>query len=163
MSGVVITTEIDGFQEAYFILEKLANSGIKFKLADFAGFELKNLSHDAFNDERDPVSGAKWKQSSAAAGRQTLYKRGDLFRSVQHEAFPDGSLLVGSNKVYARIHQNGGTIEAKHKPYLIFKVGGQFVKVKKVTMPQRRFLGHPADWPAKLLAMPEVGQLLEPV
>ncbi len=164
MSGIVVTTELRGFQEAFFILEKLANGNL-YRLADFSGTELKGLTYKAFKDEVDPVTGEKWKKSSSAAsgGRSTLYKRGDLFRSVQHEPLADGSVLLGSNKVYARIHQKGGKIEPKNGGYLTFKVGGGFVKVKSVNIPRRRFLGHPDDWVAKLLVMDEVRSLLEPV
>ena len=149
MTGTAISIEIDGFEEALRKLNALTDPKVLFKLADFAGFELKGLTNEAFERGKDPVTGDKWEPSRRASisGGQTLWKRGDLFRSVQHEAFSDGSLLHGSNKIYARIHQEGG----------------QAGRNKKVTIPQRRFLGHPDDWLPKLLVMPEVGQLLEPV
>lgn len=48
--------------------------------------------------------------------------------------------IVSTNKKYAPIHEYGGTIAAKSSPYLFFKVGGQWVKTKEVTIPARSFL-----------------------
>lgn len=53
----------------------------------------------------------------------------------------EDSLEVGSNEVYARIHNEGGTIVPKNAAALVFSMGGQTFKVKSVTIPQRRFLG----------------------
>lgn len=47
----------------------------------------------------------------------------------------------GSNEIYARIHNEGGTIVPKNAAALIFSMGGQHSAVQKVTIPQRQFLG----------------------
>ena len=41
--------------------------------------------------------------------------------------------------VYASIHEYGGVIRARTKPYLVFRVKGQWVRVKQVRIRQKRF------------------------
>ncbi|MBI5328862.1 MAG: phage virion morphogenesis protein [Deltaproteobacteria bacterium] len=56
---------------------------------------------------------------------------------------------VGTNVQYAAIHQFGGKITAKNKPYLKFKVGEKWVSKKSVTIPARPFmLVQDEDWTA---------------
>jgi len=43
-------------------------------------------------------------------------------------------LQTGKQKLYARIHETGGTIRAKRAPYLTFKIKGQWVRVKSVVI-----------------------------
>lgn len=52
-----------------------------------------------------------------------------------------GGVTIGSNEVYARIHNDGGTIVPKSASALVFSMGGQTFKVQKVTIPKRQFLG----------------------
>ena len=40
---------------------------------------------------------------------------------------------------YARIQEYGGVIRARNKPYLMFQVGGHFVKVKQVTIKGKHY------------------------
>lgn len=53
----------------------------------------------------------------------------------------EGGVEIGSNVVYARIHNEGGTIVPKNAAALVFSMGGQTFHVKSVTIPQRQFLG----------------------
>ena len=95
-----------------------------------------------FAAEEDP-EGRKWKQSQRAQvqGGQTLSDNAHLRNSIDYAATSD-KVMVGSNLVYARIHQLGGTINAKNGNYLKFKTAnGGFVSVKKVDMPARPYLG----------------------
>ncbi|HCJ70647.1 phage virion morphogenesis protein [Agrobacterium pusense] len=48
---------------------------------------------------------------------------------------------IGSEVIYARIHNEGGVIRPKNASALVFSMGGQTFKVKSVTMPKRQFLG----------------------
>jgi phage gpG-like protein len=74
------------------------------------------------------------------------YRKGNLRRSVTSEIIPrrDDIEIVfraGSEKVpYPRIHEEGGIIKAKKKPYLIFKGKDGWVAVKQVTMPRRPYM-----------------------
>ena len=54
---------------------------------------------------------------------------------------PGDAVRVGTNVVYAAIHNYGGTIKPKKAKYLKFMVGGQWASKKEVTIPQRQFLG----------------------
>ena len=49
-------------------------------------------------------------------------------------------VVIGSNLKYARIHEFGGVIKAKNSPFLVFKIGKQWISVKQVTIPARPFL-----------------------
>lgn len=47
----------------------------------------------------------------------------------------------GTNLIYARIQEYGGTIVAKNKPFLVFKTrDGRWHSVKSVTIPARAYL-----------------------
>jgi len=41
---------------------------------------------------------------------------------------------------YARIQEYGGTIRARNKPYLVYRVGGQWRKSKSVTITGKHYL-----------------------
>ncbi len=87
--------------------------------------------------------GAPWKKSVRvqAFGGQTLRDQGVLANSISWQADAN-SVAIGTNLVYAAIHQFGGPIRPKSAGALAFRLPtGQFVKVKKVTMPERPFLG----------------------
>ena len=113
------------------------------ELAEIAGPELYKLSMDAFEKKKDPETGESWKPSKA--NPDTLRKSMDLTSSVTWDASGRGQLLaIGSDREYARIHQQGG------------KAG----RGRKVEIPQRRYLGAPDGWVPELLAMPQVKKLL---
>ena len=101
----------------------------KFNLSDFAdiaGAELYKLSMAAFERKRDPVTGHTWKPSKK--NPDTLRDTGHLQKSVTWDVSGRGELLViGSSREYARIHQ----------------LGGQAGRGRKVSIPQRRYLGAP--------------------
>lgn len=48
-------------------------------------------------------------------------------------------LLTGKTKLYALIHEIGGVIKAKNKPYLVFWVMGQWVRVKQVKITAKHY------------------------
>lgn len=66
--------------------------------------------------------------------------RGGLFGSLTSQV-DDRTLRVGTNKIYAAIHQFGGTITPRNAEALVFRLGGRVVRAKKVTIPARPFLG----------------------
>ena len=113
------------------------------ELAQIAGEELKKVTYEAIETKKDPVTGTSWKQSQN--NEDTLYKGGYLKQSVDWDASGRGELLsIGSNKEYARIHQEGG----------------QAGRGRKVTIPQRRYLGAPDGFVKELLEMSKVKKLL---
>ena len=52
---------------------------------------------------------------------------------------------VGSNVKYASIHETGGVIEPKNSSALRFKYNGEWVTVKKVVMPARKYMSISLD------------------
>lgn len=82
--------------------------------------------------------GVPWKPVSSRLG-QTLVDTGRLRRSITFRASPK-DVVVGTNVKYAPIHQFGGTIVPKNKPYLVFKTSSGWVRTKKVKIPARPFM-----------------------
>lgn len=75
-----------------------------------------------------------------AAGKgQTLVQSHRLEDSITPEASAR-NVRVGTNVIYAAIHQFGGRIVAKGKA-LAFKIGRKLILKKSVTIPAREFLG----------------------
>lgn len=73
-------------------------------------------------------------------GRKLLQGEGDLKKSIVIGEITSSSVKVGSSLPYARIHQLGGTIKPRKKALLIPVGGGQYLKLKKVTIPARPYL-----------------------
>ena len=100
------------------------------------------------------VSGHAMRQSLLAGGSvveaeaknnilyEGLIDEGRLRASIAAEAITDNEVLIGTNVVYAAIHEFGGTITPKRAKYLRFywKEIGQWVTTKKVTIPPRPYL-----------------------
>jgi len=65
--------------------------------------------------------------------------RGSIQSGVKNG--PSGTVgWVGSNLIYARIHELGGIIKPRAKKYLRFPINGHWVTVSKVKMPARPYL-----------------------
>jgi phage virion morphogenesis protein len=52
-----------------------------------------------------------------------------------------GTVIWGSNRIYAAAHQFGATIVPKNAKALVFMLGDRLVRVKKVVLPARPYLG----------------------
>jgi len=112
-----------------------------------AGLGLVLSTQDRFETGVGP-DGEKWKVSGASKerGGKTLIDGGDLYGSITFDVSND-SVEVGTNRIYAAIHQFGGVIVPKNAKNLTFKVGDKFVSTKKVTIPARPYLGiSDEDW-----------------
>ena len=115
------------------------------------GTALVEGTHQRFENGTGP-DGAAWAPLNPgyAAGKRgpgilrESGNRGGLMGSITRRASKD-SVEVGTNKVYAAIHQFGGTISSKSGGYLSFAIGGQFVRVRSVTIPARPFIGISED------------------
>jgi phage virion morphogenesis protein len=91
--------------------------------------------------------GTPWKPSLRAqvSGGRTLTQDGHLSGSISARHGP-GFAEWGVNRIYAAIHQFGGTIRAKSGKALRFRLaGGKFATVKAVKMPARPYLGISSD------------------
>lgn len=89
------------------------------------------------------------KEAKKFAGSSLTVRTGQLVNSIAGitSKKPLGGLIrINKKSQYPKgIHERGGVITAKRKPYLTFQVGGQWVKVKSVTIPPRPFLAPAVD------------------
>ena len=86
--------------------------------------------------------GAQYRPSPGPAKRDgtpsNLKLHGDLSKAF-HLTVTNTTATVGNPKIYARIHQLGGTIKAKAGGYLRFMSGDRWFTLKQVIMPARPF------------------------
>lgn len=97
--------------------------------------------HRIIGTKRAP-NGKAWPANRT--GTSVLHKSGTLARSIDYLVSGE-SAVIGSGLIYARIHQQGGTIRAKNKKALQFRVGNRFVTRKSVRIPPRPYLGLSAE------------------
>lgn len=142
-----IRVSIDGDTEK--ILKKISGlagidkAGINRAIAE----ALRTGTVERFEQQQSP-EGVAWKRSIRASGEGggvTLTRTAALRNSINARATKDGA-EVGTNTVYAATHQfgaSGRSIRAKDKPFLVFQVGGRWIRKKQVTVniPARPFLG----------------------
>lgn len=117
---------------------------------------LKSGIEQAFIDERDPETGARWKQLSpfTIAARQLagnwpgqiLHQSGRLASSFNPDFGPNFA-AAGTNLIYAAIQNFGGTIRPKQKKALSF--GGRLVS--KAVIPARQFAAISDDGASDIL------------
>lgn len=79
-----------------------------------------------------------------AAKEKAPKKSTNLARSI-HAGEPEvgasgGRIEVGTDMIYARIQEYGGEIEAKEGGWLVFQIGGHWVRVKSVTLKAQPYL-----------------------
>ncbi|MCU4601868.1 phage virion morphogenesis protein [Acinetobacter ursingii] len=130
---------------------------------DMGEYQVQSTQQN-FRDSKSP-DGTKWQPNSESTYMSilgslhenkdgTLNKKGinriqskkplvgsGLLRDQIHYQVSGDLLLVGSNLVYAAIHQFGGTIKPKNKKTLSWKIGNVSVFAKKVVIPAREYLG----------------------
>lgn len=138
-AAIRITVNDEAINAALARLEK--KSGSKQPLMEQIGASLLASTQLRFEREQAP-DGSPWPKSIRAAleGGQTLTDSARLKQSLTYVATED-AVEVGTNVIYAAIHQFGGRITAKNAKALRFKVAGQTVQVKSVDIPARPFLG----------------------
>jgi phage virion morphogenesis protein len=142
MTGVRM--ELKGSEEALGILsETISRTEDAKGLFDAIGMALVTSTQKRFEDEAGP-DGNPWPDSlrKTLLGGRTLTETARLVQSITHEA-SDARVAVGTNVIYAAIHQVGGTIKAKTEKGLRFRSPGNggWVRRNEVTMPARPFLG----------------------
>lgn len=106
------------------------------------GMALEALVRDRFDSGHGP-GGAAWQPSrrAIATGGTTLVKSGRLRRSITSRASPD-SVEIGTDVIYAVIHQEGGGIAPRRAERLLFTTfDGRTVAADRVDIPARPFLG----------------------
>lgn len=115
------------------------------------GEAAKAMSVESFEEGKSPA-GDEWKVSARAEEEsgQTLVDNAVLKNSIGVAVSGDEA-MVGTNVIYAAIHQLGGVIKPKSAKALQFKVSGGFVVVKKVEIPPRPYLPDAEDPPSALI------------
>jgi phage virion morphogenesis protein len=151
MAGAGIEVSLDkDFQTMLNALAKASNPD-KRRLLDFIGKELCDITESAFANEADPATGAKWAPlknprgkaaSEPGSTRPILWDSGNLGLSIHRELLDD-AVIVGSDKVYAAVHQYGSD------------TGWHGSRI-----PARPYLGKPADFERRLMNDPTVINLL---
>jgi len=153
MSGVSISITINDAQvrRAFGQLEGLMENTAPVMSA--IGTALVASTHMRFVSQTDP-DGAAWRalDPEYAAGKRNsriLTESGRLRDSINSEAGRD-QVRVGTNIIYAAIHQFGGTIKPVSASHLVFRIGGRLVMADSVTLPARPYLGISADDEAEI-------------
>jgi len=105
------------------------------------GQQAVTFTKNRFTTSRAP-DGSSWQPSRKTSGL-TLVLKGLLLRSISARPATNDGVDVGSNRVYAGIHQSGGVIRAKTAKGLRFRVGpnGAWVSKREVDIPKREYLG----------------------
>lgn len=112
-------------------------------LMEMCGALLERSTKDRLRETNVAPDGAPWPPSMRAQedGGKTLFASGRLADSIQYIADANRA-EIGTNVIYAGIHQTGGEIRPTNGNALTFKLpNGAMVTVGKVTIPARPYLG----------------------
>jgi phage virion morphogenesis protein len=169
MAGAGIEVSLDSeYNQILAEMERASKPDLK-AIGAFVAGELKDVSNQAFQDQADPATGAKWEDTARrrlGLVSRILWDHGHLMGSVEDHGQNDGSAIIGSNLVYARIHQEGGKTsphEIKAKPGKALYFNGRFAK--RVRHPgseitARPYMGVPKDFDRRILDDPYIQGLL---
>ncbi len=127
MVAQTVGVEVDSQRVRKLVADLIKHLGNPRRAMDQIGSHLAAATIRRFQIETAP-DGKPWQKSlrALADGGQTLTDKGHLRRSITHRVAADGrSVDVGSNLVYAAIHQ----------------FGGQAGRGRSVTLPARPYLG----------------------
>lgn len=138
MAGITIS--LRGVAEAQ---RKLALTRAAHRLPDIIGTLVVSGVKATFVRGENPDTGALWLALNGRRG-QPLRDKGRLQRSIHYERSGSGMksrVLVGTNLIYAATHQFGDPNRVpKTAKVLVFKMFGQTVVARRVSIPARRFL-----------------------
>lgn len=145
MISIEVQIEASDFEAAAARLRELGQDTTPI-MRRCAGI-LEAAAEDAFADEADPVTGAKWKPlapstaaARAAAGHagKTLQLTGSLAASLTRD-YGRTYAVVGTNKEYAAVHQFG----AVTRPHIIRPVHKKALKIPGIGL--RKSARHPGS------------------
>lgn len=120
MAGVDITYDFSELAELARVLNIAASVPSRRDVLDQVGAIVESASRRRIQIEKQSPDGTAWPKWSKRyaktrhSGQSLLSSEGYLLDSIQHEVDGD-DLLVGSNLIYAAIHQKGGKAGRKHK------------------------------------------------
>lgn len=151
-----LSLRLEGDTRAELALGRLAHAvEDRASLLYVLGEYLESATIERFTREEAP-DGQAWSESIRAReeGGKTLSDQGLLKGSITHNVRGD-TIEVGTNLIYAGVHQFGATIRPKKGQYLKFFLPGGLVFAKEVTIPARPYLGISAEDQTELLALTE--------
>ncbi len=142
MSGITLRAEVDdsGIRARLTTLIALGRNPAP-AMRDIATYG-ESSTRERFRLQISP-GGERWKPSLRVQlrGGKTLTRDGHLSGSITSRSSSNFAEW-GTNRIYAAIHQLGGTIKPKHATSLRFKLAsGAFVSTDKVEIPKREYLG----------------------
>ena len=71
---------------------------------------------------------------------RTGHLRGSWYTKIINDSGNEYGVILSTRSKYAAIHQFGGIVKAKNKPFLHFKIGKGWVRTKSVTIPKRLYI-----------------------
>jgi phage virion morphogenesis protein len=159
--SVTFSFDWDEARAAFGRLERVMSDTTPITRA--IGTGLVTSTQDRFDDEVSP-DGAAWAplNPTYAAGKRGAgilresAMRGGLQGSITYRA-GRSDVQVGSNKVYAGVHQGGAVITPKSADRLVFRLGNRVVHARSVTIPARPFVGISSDDQVMILDVIEGG------
>lgn len=144
MAGVAIDVRIEdwGVQQAFTQLITIMGNTTPVMAA--IGEGLVSSTHRRFVAQKSP-DGMKWAPLHPAyraikRNSRILTESGRLRGSINAQASND-MVRVGTNVIYAAIHQFGGTIVPRSARFLFFRLSSGLVQASSVTLPARPFMG----------------------
>lgn len=143
MAGVNMRFDLNDLQAAATFDQIAAAGDDLFPLMDAIGRVLVNGAVERITATNIDPDGITWPQSLRAEvfGGPTLHATGRLARSIT-SAPEERQVRVGSNLIYAGVHQEGAIIRPKTARGLHFMLAdGEEVVVGEVTIPRRAYLG----------------------
>ena len=167
MAGAGVEVKFDGeYQKIIEALQKASSPALQ-QIAHAGGLALKGVTAEAFKNEADPATDTKWAgRKDKGSAKPLLVQRGTLRRSITVNAFPDGSVIIGSNLAYARIHQEGGKTKAHEikarngKALKFLGIYRRLVKHPGSDIPARPYLGVPRDFERRFFGDPAIKEML---
>lgn len=114
-------------------------------ILEAVGLQVVSITQRAFRDES--LRAAPW-PAKRSGQPSNLIESGTLRRSIRITNLSGTSVTVGSDRIYAAIHQFGGMIKAKDGGMLRFKTATGWVQVSQVKIPARPFF--PIDTSGRL-------------
>lgn len=143
MTGVSYHFDLNDLAVLTAFDQAAAASEDLYPLMDAIGRILVNGAVERIGVTNVDPDGVPWPQSYRAEifGGPTLHATGRLMRSIT--SAPEArQVTVGSNLIYAAVHQEGAIIRAKTARGLSFMLAdGEEVVVSEVWIPRRTYLG----------------------
>ena len=129
-------------------LSKLQKANLSTQLHNALGASLLSNTQERFKTQKDP-SGKKWADKASNAHpnnmRGSILVKSAILKNSIHYQASNKDVSIGTNILYAALHQFGGVITPKNKKALSFNIGGKQIFAKSVTIPARPYLGFGAS------------------